>query len=122
MKMTYYRARFPQNRPSTFWAILRVTVVSLFVAAICTVCVLPQIVFLRAWPQAHRLVEPLETYREAHGVYPDSVEALAAAQRPPIKLDAIHYTPDPDRLAFRLLVSSWDERGGYDSKTGKWRW
>lgn len=100
---------------------IRGIIVSLLGGAFCTVCFLPQLVVMQARPNAHRLIQPLEAYREAHGVYPDSLEELAAAQEPPVSLDAIHYSTHKDGVEFYLVVSSWDERAGYDSRTGNWK-
>ena len=105
----------------TAGAALRASLVSLVGGAMCTLCMLPQLVFFEARPHARRLIPPLEAHREAHGVYPESVEPLAAAQEPPVSLGSIHYGTYDEGRAFTLVISSWDERESYDSKPGKWK-
>ncbi len=100
---------------------LRAGLVSLVGGAICTLCMLPQLVFWEARPHARRLIPPLEADREAHGVYPESLEPLAAAQEPPVSLGSIHYETYDEGRAFVLTLSNWDDYERYDSKTGKWK-
>ena len=102
-------------------AAIRGVIVSLLGGAFCTFCALPQLVVMQARPNAHRLIQPLEAHRHTHGVYPDSLEELAAGQEPPILLDAIHYSIHNNGLEFYLVVKCWDERESYDSRTGKWK-
>lgn len=102
-------------------AVLRATLVSLLGGAFCTFCMLPQLIFWEARPQARRLIPPLESHREAHGVYPKSVVPLAAAQDPPVLLGSIDYETYDAGHAFVLVVSSWDDRERYDSRAGKWK-
>ncbi len=106
---------------TTAGAALRASLVSLVGGAICTFCMLPQLIFWEARPQVRRLIPPLEAHREAHGVYPESVEPLAAAQEPPVSLGSIRYESYDEGRAFVLTLSSWDDYERYDSKTGKWK-
>ena len=100
---------------------IRGVIVSIVGGTLCTFCILPKLVFMQAWPNARRLVQPIEAHRQTHGIYPDSLGELAAAQEPRIPLDAIHYSTHNDALEFYLVVTSWDERVSYDSRTGKWK-
>ncbi len=101
--------------------LVRGVIASIVGGVFCTFCFLPQLIVMQAFPNARRLVQPIEAHRQTHGTYPDSLGELAAAQEPPIPLDAIHYSTHNDGLEFYLVVKSWDERASYDSRTGKWK-
>ncbi len=99
---------------------LRAVLVSLLGGTLCTFCMLPQLIFWQARPHARRLLPLLEAHHETHGVYPESVEPLAAAQDPRIPLGSISYEIYDEGRAFVLTVSSWDDRESYDSRSGDW--
>jgi hypothetical protein len=99
---------------------LRAGFVSLLGGTLCTLCMLPQLLFWEARPHARQLVSLLEVHHETHGGYPASIEPLAAAQDPRIPLGSIRYETHDEGRAFLLTVNNWDERETYDSRTGSW--
>ena len=108
-------------RASVARGVAGVLLVALVGGSTCTCSMLPHIIVWEARSEAHRLVQPLDAHRERHGVYPNSLEELAAAQDPPVSLRAIHYETYDDAREFTLMCSSWDRRASYDSARASWR-
>ena len=103
------------------WAFARCFLTAMLGGSLCLFCVLPRLIVWQGRAEAIRLIPALEAYRDERGVYPESFEELAAAQDPPVPIDAFHYETYDEGREFWISSTSWDSGAGYDSAKGRWK-